>query len=80
MPHPGQARECWLRFAATPPQEDFGSPARSPTSSVVNTAKSFLGFNRDISEARITTTTKSEVDELAGEAGAKLHRVDSDLD
>ena len=62
-----------------PPQGDYDSPLKSPTSSV--NAKSFFGLNRGMSEDRsvVAAAAESEDEELAGKAGAKLS-LDSDLD
>ena len=61
-----------------PPQRDYDSPLKSPTSSV-NVTKSFFGLNRGMSEDKTVTVADSDDEELAGKAGAKLH-IDSDLD
>ena len=62
-----------------PPQGDYDSPLKSPTSSV--NAKSFFGLNRGMSEDNsvVAAAAESEDEELAGKAGAKLN-LDSDLD
>jgi hypothetical protein len=62
-----------------PPQGDYESPLKSPTSSVNNT-RSFFDLNRSMSEDKpALAATESEDEELAGKAGAKLS-LDSDLD